>query len=269
MRVIVCVKFVSQMILVDANHDDGSKTSHLNRNELGFQLNPPDRDTIRVALQLKEQYCAKLVLISMGPTICKAHLHETASFGFDEAVLLSDSHFAGSDTLATSLVLAQAIRKLGDYDLILTGSHSIDSDTGQIGPSLAEHLSIPHTTNIVEIEKIVSNEVIMIRQYEEGLRIRQACHLPALMSISSSGAVNIMKNPTIAARLRAKKMEIPIWSCTDIGINPKKVGISGSSTEVVSVSQQRSTRKSLIFNYENDHHGIQFVANKINEVITL
>ena len=148
MHFIVCIKQVpgTTEIKIDPN------TNTLIREGVESILNPFDAYAIEEAVRLKEKYGGTVTAISMGPNQCETTLREAVSLGVDNIILLSDRRFAGADTYATSLTLAAAIRKIGDYTLILTGQQAIDGDTAQVGPGIAAHLNIPQTCFVRKIE---------------------------------------------------------------------------------------------------------------------
>ncbi|MFP4976655.1 electron transfer flavoprotein subunit beta/FixA family protein [Paenibacillus sp. CN-4] len=267
MRIVVCLKFIAH-VNGDSTHsgDGGRKPSIYTRQKAAYQLNSPDRQAIHAALELKNSSHAYVTAISMGPSGCKAALQEVMGHGIDEAVLLSDPSFAGSDTLATSLALARAVEKLGGCDLILTGSHSTDSDTGQVGPGIGEYLGIPHAINVTQVEHFSTDEVQFHRRYDAGVTIRQSCLLPAVLSMSGLGSASDLKPLTIAAKLSGRTKEIRVWSCQDLDLAPQTVGLSGSATEVVSVYEQYSVRKGILLESDEYHRLLDPIISKVSEV---
>ncbi|ETT49231.1 hypothetical protein BSK66_16795 [Paenibacillus odorifer] len=267
MRIVVCLKFIAHVNKGDVRGiADGRKISASPPPKATFELNYPDRQAIHVALELKNSCNANVTLISMAPPGCKTALQEFMGYGIDEAVLLSDASFAGSDTLATSLVLARAVEKLGGCDLVLTGSHSTDSDTGQVGPGIGEYLDIPHAINVTRFEDISTDEVLFHRQHDEGVTTRQSCRLPAVLSIGGMTAVSELKPLTIAAKLHARTKDILVWSCHDLGLDPQTVGLAGSATEVVSVYEQHSERKGILLESDEYLRVLEPIISKISEV---
>ena len=153
MHFIVCIKQVpgTTEIKIDP------KTNTLIREGVESILNPFDAYAIEEAVRLKEKYGGTVTAISMGPNQCETTLREAVSLGVDNIILLSDRRFAGADTYATSLTLAAAIKKIGDFTLILTGQQAIDGDTAQVGPGIAAHLNIPQTCFVRKIESLMNN----------------------------------------------------------------------------------------------------------------
>ena len=147
MNIVVCIKQVPETTEVRVD----PKTNALIREGVKSIVNPFDENAIEAALQLREAHGGKVTVITMGPPQAEEALRHAIAMGADEAILLTDAAFRGSDTLATSYTLAAAVRKLacpprGDVDLVLCGKQAIDGDTGQVGPGLAERLGFPQVT---------------------------------------------------------------------------------------------------------------------------
>ncbi|MFC1770858.1 electron transfer flavoprotein subunit beta/FixA family protein, partial [Candidatus Margulisiibacteriota bacterium] len=148
-NIIVCIKQVPDTVKVQINKE----TNTLIREGVPSIINPFDENAIEAALQLKEQQAdARIIVISMGPPQVEVALRQTIAMGVDEIVLISDRAFAGADTWATSYTLSQAIKQIGNFDLILCGKQAIDGDTAQVGPGIAECLDIPQITFSKEIK---------------------------------------------------------------------------------------------------------------------
>jgi len=150
----------------------------------------------------------------------------------DDAVLLSDRAFAGSDTWATSTTLASAVRKLGDVDLVLCGKQAIDGDTAQVGPEMATLLDIPYATFVKKIEMLDERHLKVTRQTDEGMEIWKL-PMPSLVTVIKE--LGEPRLPSLRHKMRAKKAEIPVWGVSDLGLDPSAVGLAGSYTQVVRV----------------------------------
>jgi len=142
MDIIVCIKQVPDTTEVKINPE----TNTLIREGVPSIVNPFDENAVEAALQLKEKHGGKVTVITMGPSQAAEALRTTIAMGADEAILVSDRAFAGSDTWATSYTLSQTIKKLGKFDLIICGKQAIDGDTAQVGPGFAVWLGIPQIT---------------------------------------------------------------------------------------------------------------------------
>ena len=191
-------------------------------------MNPFDRQALEVALTLKDKFGGKVTVLSMGLPQAVDILKDAISVGADEAILLSDSTLGGSDTLATSMSLAAAIKKIGDYDLILCGKQAVDGDTAQVGPEIAEHLGIPQITNALSLT--FENDKFVAERENESMATTLACAAPLLVTVSKSE-----KEPRFASikgKMKARKAQIPTWTAADIGMDAAVVGLKGSPTKV-------------------------------------
>lgn len=191
-------------------------------------MNPFDRQALEVALTLKDKFGAKVTVLSMGLPQAMDILKDAISVGADDAILLSDKVLGGSDTLATSMSLAAAIKKIGDYDLILCGKQAVDGDTAQVGPEIAEHLGIPQITNALSLN--FEDGKFVAERENESMAMTLACAGPLLVTVSKSE-----KEPRFASikgKMKARKAQIPTWTAEDIGMDPAVVGLKGSPTKV-------------------------------------
>jgi electron transfer flavoprotein beta subunit len=231
LNIIVCIKQVPDTTEVKINPETGT----LIREGVPSIVNPFDMYAIEEGLRLKEQFGGKVTIISMGPPQAKEALKEAVAMGADEAILLSDRAFAGSDTWATAYTLSQAIRKLGAFDVILCGKQAIDGDTGQVGPGIARQLNISQLTYVFKIRQLdpQARTVVVERLLEEGREVVET-GLPALLTVVKD--INQPRYPTFLGIRRATKMEIPAWGAADLPeTDAGKLGLKGSPTQVVKV----------------------------------
>lgn len=217
MDIVVCIKQVSEDV-------DKTKEKCVKR-----YTNPVDLYALEEALRIKDAHCCNIKSISMGPRSAECVLRESIQMGVDEANLLCDSAFAGSDTLATAFVLSQGIQKIGKFDLIICGTNSVDSDTGQVGPALAEFLDIPHVTYVIDIQEIGQDYIICEKMLEDSKEIVYI-KLPALVTIVKGS--NQPRIGTIRSAIKASNEVIPIISCDDLNIDRNQCGVNGSHTKV-------------------------------------
>lgn len=208
------------------------KTGHLLREGIGAIMNPDDRHALEAAVRLKEAHGGRVVVLSMGPAQAIDVVSEAIGMGADEAILLSDSAFAGADTWATSSTLGKAIEKIGKYDLIICGRQAIDGDTAQIGPQVAEYLGLPQVTYVFDIEAVTNGTVVVKKRLEDGYEKVQ-CDLPALLTVIAE--VNRTRYPAIGNLIDAcgEQAPIRIWNAADIGVMTCDVGLAGSLTHVI------------------------------------
>lgn len=225
MKIVVCAKQVPDTTEVKINPE----TNTLIREGVASIINPFDLYAVEEALRIKEKLGGTVIVLSMGPPQAAESLKELIAMGVDEAVLLSDRAFAGSDTLATSYALAKGIEKIGSVDLILCGKQAIDGDTAQVGPEIAENLGIPHVTYVKKVNEISEKEIIVERMNEDGFERIQA-PLPALLTVVKE--IDEPRLPSLKGKMRAKKTEIPIWNAEMIGAAKERIGLDGSPTWV-------------------------------------
>ncbi|MBM4403982.1 MAG: electron transfer flavoprotein subunit beta/FixA family protein [Candidatus Cloacimonetes bacterium] len=236
MHIIVCIKQVPNTTEIRID----PVTNTLIREGVESILNPFDAYAIEEAVRLKEQHNATVTAISMGPPQVEETLREVIALGADRAVLLSDRKFAGADTWATSLTLAKAIQKLGDYDLIITGQQAIDGDTAQVGPGIATHLGIPQTCFVRKIDSIDCRQMVVERLMEDGFD-RVEMSLPAMISVVKE--INSPRLPSLRGKRNAKTMELTRWNCDDLDIDEKEVGLNGSPTQVIKIFTPKIEKK--------------------------
>jgi len=205
-------------------------TNTLIREGVPVIINPFDENAIEEGLRLRERYGGKVTVITMGPPQAENALREALAMGVDDAILISDRNFAGADTLATSYTLACAIKKIGDFDVLLFGKQAIDGDTAQVGPGVAEHIGIPEVAYVRKIEEINNGIAKVQRIMEDGSEIIEV-KLPALFTVIKQ--INEPRLPSLKGKLMAKKKEIPVWKVEDIDADINKVGLKGSPTKVI------------------------------------
>jgi electron transfer flavoprotein beta subunit len=228
MNIVVCIKQVPGTTKVKID----PQTNTLVRVGIENIVNPFDTYALEEGVRLKERYGGKVTAISMGPPQAEAALREAIAVGADEAVLLSDNAFAGADTLATSYTLARAIDKLGQPDLIICGRQTIDGDTGQVGPELAEMLGLPFVAYVSKIEDIDSGYMRVQRMIEEGHEVIEL-PLPAVLTVVKE--INTPRLPSLRGLARSKTALIPIWNAQSLGVDKDMVGLSGSATRVIKI----------------------------------
>lgn len=246
MNIVVCIKQVPDTAEVKINPETGT----LIREGVPSIINPFDEYAIEEALCLREKFRGKVTIITMGPPQAISALRQAVAMGADEAVLLSDRAFAGSDTWSTSYTLAAAIRKVGAVDIILCGKQAIDGDTGQVGPGIAVQLGITTLTYVSRIHRVepepAPGVIEVERSLDEGREIVET-RLPALLTVVKD--INIPRLAAIADVRRAVRMPIPTWTAADLpGVDPRKLGLEGSPTRVVKIASPpvRATAAEMI-----------------------
>ncbi|HTR44920.1 MAG TPA: electron transfer flavoprotein subunit beta/FixA family protein [Thermodesulfovibrionales bacterium] len=239
MNIVICIKQVPDTAEVRINPE----TNTLIREGVPSIINPYDTHAIEAGLQIREAACGKAVVLTMGPPQAEAALREAISMGVDEAVLLTDRVFAGSDTWATSYTLAKAVEKLG-ADIILCGKQAIDGDTAQVGPEMADFLGIPHISYVRKIEEVNADSIRVQRMMDEGYDLVESS-LPVLLTVVKE--INQPRLPSLKGKMAAKKAEIRKWTAADIGAEPEKTGLKGSPTQVrkIFAPEARKDRRML------------------------
>lgn len=226
MKIVVCIKQVPATNTVKMD----PVTNTIIREGVESIINPFDTYAIEEALRLREKYGSTIAGISMGIPSVALLLKEAIALGLDQAYLLSDRAFAGADTLATAHALAKGIEKIGRGDLIICGKMATDGDTAQVGPMLAEMLSLPHITDISAIESI-ENNIVTCRKLTDDGYLRVKVTMPALITVVKE--INVPRLPSISGLLKGRKAEIITYTAKDVAANPKMIGLSGSPTQVV------------------------------------
>ncbi|ADY55460.1 Electron transfer flavoprotein alpha/beta-subunit [Syntrophobotulus glycolicus DSM 8271] len=226
MEILVCVKQVPDTAELKA---DPSGTS-LNKDGVPNIVNPFDKNALEAAVQLKEAHGGRVTVLSLGPDQAKAALKECVSVGADEAVLVNDPAFAGSDAYATAHILAAAAGALGAFDLVICGKQTLDGSGGQVGPELAEQLGIPHVTSVSKIE--AAGETLRVhRETDEGDEVLET-GFPALVTVGKS--INEPRFPSIKSKMAANKAVIRVLTGADLpGLDQTKVGAAGSPVKIL------------------------------------
>lgn len=225
MKIVVFIKQVPDTTEVKID----PKTNTLIREGVDSILNPFDAYALEEGVQIKEKMGGTVVAVTMGPPQAEAVLREAIAVGADETILLSDRAFAGSDTLATSYALAQAVRKIKDYDLLICGKQAVDGDTAQVGPGISAHLNIPQIAFVRKVVEVSENKIIVERMMDDGYEIVES-ELPMMMTVVKD--INSPRLPSLRGKMTAKKAEVPVWTAKDVNADLTQCGLDGSPTWV-------------------------------------
>lgn len=245
MDILVCIKQVPEA--GEAKLDPITNT--MIREGVPTTISAFDKNALEEAVQLKEAQGGKVTVITMGPENAKNALKECISVGADRAVLVSDGAFAHSDTLATSNILAEAIKKLGDFDLILCGKQAIDSETGAIGPGLAERLGLPQVTFVSKID-VIEDKMIVRRETVEGYEVVET-QIPVLFTVVKS--INEPRFPTIKSKLAANKAKIEMLTLADLpNLDKRKLGQEGSLLRIKKIYAPPRRETGIIIKEETE-----------------
>lgn len=226
MNIIVCIKQVPDTNEVKIDPIKGT----LIRDGVPSIINPDDKHALEEAIQIKDKLKdVHITVLSMGPPQAEIALKEALAMGADEAILLSDRQFGGSDTWGTSIILSSAIKKIGNYDIIFCGRQAIDGDTAQVGPEIAEHLDLPQITYVSKLD-IDGKEVIATRVIEDGYYVIKS-KMPVLLT--SIKELNEPRYPSLVGVYQAfREKNITVWNINDIEVDKSSIGLKGSPTNV-------------------------------------
>jgi len=241
-----------------------TKDGTMNRSALPAIFNPEDLNALEMALDFKDHHGGTVTVLSMGPLQATEVLRDSLCRGADQVILLSDRKFAGADTQATSYTLKCAIDKIGQYDLVFCGRQAIDGDTAQVGPQVAEKLSIPQITYAESIIEANEQGIVVQRAFDLGTELVK-CTLPCLLTVV--GSANQPRPASARKRIEYKLAAIPaeypkllkqwpefgdeaaleyylaernlkitVWSAADLNVDEAQLGLAGSPTQVHKVS---------------------------------
>ncbi|MGO9995934.1 MAG: electron transfer flavoprotein subunit beta/FixA family protein [Steroidobacteraceae bacterium] len=234
MHIVVCIKQVPDSAQIRVH----PVTNTIMRQGVPAIINPYDLYALEEALRLKDRYGGRVTVLCMGPSQADSALRKTLSFGADDAILVSDRAFAGSDTLATSYALAAAIKKIREdmpVDLVFAGKQTIDGDTAQVGPGIAKRLGLQLLTYVAKIAALDLNqgEITIHRRAEGGVQVLRT-KLPCLVTVLEG--INEMRFATMEDMFRAARHPLRVWDKSAVGIEDfNKIGLKGSPTVVAKV----------------------------------
>lgn len=245
MLIVACIKQVPDTTQVKID----PVTNTLVREGIPFIMNPYDTHALEAALQLKDRFGCKVAVLSMGPPNAEATLRKALAVGVDRAILLSDRCFGGADTLATSKVLAAAIKKLNDevepVGLVLCGKQTIDGDTAQVGPGIAVRLGYQQLTLVDKVEQLdVDNRTLVVSRKLEGRHERVQAPLPALLTVVRE--INRPRYPTVPMRLASVDATVETWDNQVLTLDTQSVGLKGSPTWVSKIFSPERAKGEII-----------------------
>lgn len=256
MKIVVCIKQVPDTTEVKLD----PKTGTLIRDGIPSIINPDDKCGLEAAITLKEDHGAHVTVLTMGPPQAEKALREALSMGADEAILVTDRAFAGADTWATSSTLASAIKNL-EYDLIITGRQAIDGDTAQVGPQIAEHLTLPQISYVANLEKD-GDQVILKRMFEDGYHRIQA-KMPCLITTLSE--MNEPRYMSVGGIYEAYKKEITKWTLEDLDVDRTNIGLKGSPTRVKKSFTKGAKTAGKVFEVTTALEGATIIVDTLKE----
>jgi len=241
-RILVCVKQaldVSQLKVDPA-------TRRLITVDAPKKISDFDKNALEEAVRLREKLGGEVVTLTVGSEDAKTTVREALAIGADRAYVVSDPSFEGSDTLATSYILAEAVKKLGQFNLILCGEASVDSFSAQIGLRLAERLSIPLVSYVKKLS--LEGDVVTVERTLEDSHETVKVKTPALLTVTKE--LNEPRIPSLMSIMKASKKEVILWKAADLGVSNDKVGEKGSALKITSVLAPRMERKKIVIKGE-------------------
>ena len=259
MKIVVCIKQVPDTVEVKID----PKTGTLVRDGVPSIINHDDKTGIEAALTIREQVGGTVTVVSMGPPQADVAIREALAMGCDDGVLISGREFGGSDTLATSTIIAAGLKTL-DYDLIITGRQAIDGDTAQVGPQIAEHLGLPQVSYAEDIQVESENSIIVKRQYEDRyqkVRIKTPCVITALTELAEPRYMSV--SGTVDAY--AKEIKVLGFEELKDKLNPEHIGLKGSPTNVVQSFTKQAKGAGTVLKDASADEAVKAIIAKLEE----
>lgn len=259
MHIVVCTKYTPDSEAKMSVDESGNASW----GDSPLIINPWDEYSVEEALLLRDEYGGKVTVVSMGPEEALEALKHAVAMGADEAIRIWDERCAGSDTLATSHVLAKTIETIGDADLILCGKSAIDAETWQTGVALATRLSVPSLMYTIDIAELDPEErtITVERLLEQGRQIVEA-GLPAV--VGTTKGINEPRYTSFMGIRKAAKMDYPLWGLDDIGADPERVGPSGSGVRWPTIFEPPTREgEAEIIEAETVEEKVEILAEKL------
>jgi electron transfer flavoprotein beta subunit len=262
MQIVACIKQVPDTTQVKID----PVTNTLVREGIPFIMNPYDTHALEEALHFKDRFGFKVTAISMGPPNAEATLKKALALGADRVVLISDRCFGGADTLATSTVLTEAIRKLNEEDevaLILCGKQTIDGDTAQVGPGIATRLGCVQLTLVDKILELdLQQRRIRVSRKLEGRHEIVEAPFPAMLTVVRE--LNRPRYPTVPMRLKAAEAKVEVWNNAVLKLDVNRVGLKGSPTWVSKIFSPQRDKGEILGDGLGDPDGTaQLLVDKL------
>jgi electron transfer flavoprotein beta subunit len=256
MKQVVCLKVTPK--IEQLKFDEVKKT--MIREGVENEINESDKNALEMSLSLKDKLGGQVVVLSMGPPTFDPYLKLAIAMGADDAILLSDRAFAGADTYSTSLVLATAIKKILNYDLIFCSEASSDGSTEQVPPSIAAWLGVPLISYVSKMS--VNDGLVQAKRITRGGYEVVETTLPVLVSIELG--CNTPRFPDFRRKRWAEKeFKTTVWGINDLGLGASEVGLEGSLTSVNELKHMRSPLRKKEFITGEPRQ----IATKLAEII--
>ena len=256
-NILVLIKQVFQT--ADLRVDRSSKT--IITQGVPRVISEADKNAVEEAVRIKEKHGGKITAISLGPPEAKEALREALAMGADEACLLTDPLFEGSDAHATANVLAAAVTKILQYDLVLCGAYSEDLFAFQVGPRLAEMCNLPQITYAAKLS-LENDRVIVERDLENERQVVEA-KLPCLVSVVRE--INEPRLPTLMAIMAASKKPTNVWNAADLALGPEELGFNGSLIEILRSTVTVGERKRILLQGDAKEIALKVAKSLVQE----
>jgi len=270
MQIVVCIKQVPDTTQVQID----PVTNTLVREGIPFIINPYDTHALEESLRLKDSHGLRVSAISMGPLNVEATLRKALALGVDRAIMLSDRVFGGADTLATSNVLAEAIRHLNDQEevgIVICGKQTIDGDTAQVGPGIATRLDWNQLTLVDKILELdLEKKRIKVSRKLEGRH--EIVEAPLPVTITVVREINRLRYPLVPMRIASRKSSVEIWDNRVLGLDEQSIGLKGSPTWVKRIFTPQREKGEIIGDGENNPAGtVKLLIDKLlaKDLLTL
>lgn len=244
MNILVCIKQVPESNKVEVD----PKTGVLKRNGAASKMNPYDLYALETAMRLKEELGGEVSVITMGPPQAAQVIREAYAMGADHGTLISDRRFGGADVLATSYTLAQGIKKMGDFDLILCGKQTTDGDTAQVGPEISEWLGIPSVSNVRKITEADGQNITVEMDMPDDIEITRIAY-PCLLAVDKD--IFQPRLPSYVRKTEKADTEITMLSLDDMDDRDEThYGLNGSPTQVQKIFPPETNHHRELWNEE-------------------
>ena len=261
MNMIVCVKQVIDPEAPPASFKIDSATNKAVMTGVPPVIDPYGEFAVEASLQIKDTKGGQITAIALGNNLLREVVKKPLSMGADELVLLEDEAFVDGDSWATANALAMAIKKLGEYDLILTGREASDTNAGQVGSGIAEILGLPSVTLVKKIE-VLDGKAKVDRVTADGYEVVEVS-LPAVLTISNE--IGEPRYPTIKGIMAAKKKDPTVWKPADIGLEPAQTGAAGPRAKILKLFQPVHEGKCEVMEGETPEEAAANLALKLRE----
>ena len=261
MNMIVCVKQVIDPEAPPASFKVDAATNMAVMTGVPPVIDPYGEFAVEASLKIKDEKDGKVTAISLGDKMLREVVKKPLSMGADELILLEDEAFTEGDSWSTAYALAMAIKKVGEYDIILCGREASDTNAGQVGSGIAEILGLPSVTLVKKID-ITDGKARVERVTADGYEVVEVS-LPALITVSNE--IGEPRYPTIKGIMAAKRKEPVVWKPADIGVEPSQVGAGGRRAKMLKLFQPVREGKCEVIEGETPEEAAANLALKLRE----